>query len=276
MKPLTEGEIVEGLIRAINDKINGYGEMNLTVTEEALKHFAWASNGDMRSAYGSLELAVLSTPPTSEGKIIIDGNVAGQSSQKKLLTVDETLYYDILSAFCKSLRGSDPDAALYYAFRLIDSGCDPMLIFRRLMAHSAEDVGMANTNALNVCVSACLAYERMGAPEGLLPLSEAIICVATSPKSNSVVMAMDRAKDAVKRSGDSFVPYNLRNYNEHSPNWDGKTYVYPHDFGGYCDQQYLPDQLVGSKFYEPKSEGDEPNIKNFMERIKQISKRNND
>lgn len=271
LKPLTDDDVREGLLRAIKDEANGYGRMNLTVTKEAINHFVWAASGDMRSAYGSLELAVLSTPPDAEGGITVDAKVAEQSSQKRLLSVDETLYYDMLSAFCKSLRGSDPDAALYYAFRLIESGCDPMLIFRRLMAHAAEDVGMANTNALVVAVSACMAYERMGPPEGLIPLTEAIICVCTSPKSNSVVVARDAAIKCVRKSGDSFVPYNLRNYTEHSPNWDGKTYVYPHDYGGYFKQQYLPDAVADAEFYKPKNEGDEPRIKEFMERVKKIA-----
>ena len=176
----------------------------------------------------------------------------------------------MLSAFCKSLRGSAPDAALYYAFRLIESGCDPMLIFRRLMAHAAEDVGLANTNALVVAVSACQAYERMGAPEGYIPLTEAIICVATSPKSNSVVIARDAAIKCVKESGDSVVPYQLRNYPEHSPNHDGRKYIYPHDEGGYVKQEYMPDALLGKKFYFPKGEGDEPKIAEFMKRVENI------
>lgn len=275
LKPLSDADVKEGLSRAIADKENGFGGLNLRVTDEALNHFVWAASGDLRSAYGSLELAVLSTPPGADGSVTVDGKVAEQSSQKRLLSVDETMYYDMLSAFCKSLRGSDPDAALYYAFRLIEGGCDPMLIFRRLMAHAAEDVGMANTNALVVSVNACLAYERMGPPEGFLPLTEAIICVCTSPKSNSVVIAKDAAQACVKKHGDGFVPYQLRNYTEHSPNWDGKSYVYPHDFGGYCKQQYLPDAVKDEVFYRPKDEGDEPRIREFMERIKKIAEKNN-
>lgn len=270
LKPLSDDDVREGLMRAIKDEVNGYGKMALTVTPEAIEHFVWAAGGDLRSAYGSLELAVLSTPPSADGTVVIDAKTAEQSSQKKLLSVDETLYYDMLSAFCKSLRGSDPDAALYYAFRLIESGCDPMLIFRRLMAHAAEDVGLANTNALVVAVSACQAYERMGQPEGLIPLTEAIICVATSPKSNSVVVARDAAIACVRKSGDSFVPYQLRNYTEHSPNWDGRKYVYPHDHGGYYKQRYLPDSIGDVHFYVPKNEGDEPRIRAFMERVKKL------
>lgn len=274
LKPLSDDDVKKGLCRAIEDKENGYGLLNLKVTDEALKHFVWAADGDLRSAFGSLELAVLSTPPGSDGVITVDEKVAEQSSQKRLLSVDETLYYDMLSAFCKSLRGSDPDAALYYAFRLIDSGCDPMLIFRRLMAHAAEDVGMANTNALVVATSACYAFEHLGPPEGFIPLTEAIICVCTSPKSNSVVVARDAARKCVRTSGDSFVPYQLRNYNERYPNWDGKSYVYPHDFGGYYKQQYLPDQIKNEVFYRPKNEGDEPRIRDFMKRIKKIAEEN--
>ncbi len=274
LKPLRDEEVEEGLRRAISDEANGYGKMKLTVTDEAVAHFVWAAGGDMRSAYGSLELAVLSTMPNADGSVMIDGKVAEQSSQKKLLSVDETLYYDMLSAFCKSLRGSDTDAALYYAFRLIDSGCDPMLIFRRLMAHAAEDVGVANTNALVVATSACTAYERLGQPEGLIPLTEAIICVCTSPKSNSVIVAMDAARDCVRKSGDGFVPYNLRNYVEHSPNWDGSRYVYPHDYGGYFKQQYLPDNVRDAVFYKPGNEGDEPRISEFMQRINKLAEDN--
>ncbi len=274
LKPLSDADVEKGLKRAIEDRDNGYGALNLKLTDEALAHFVWAASGDLRSAYGALELAVLTTPPSADGSIIIDGKTAEQSSQKRLLSVDETLYYDMLSAFCKSLRGSDPDAALYYAFRLIDSGCDPMLIFRRLMAHAAEDVGMANTNALVVVTSACYAYEHLGAPEGYIPLTEAIICVCTSPKSNSVVVARDAARKCVRTSGDSFVPYQLRNYTEHSPNWDGKSYVYPHDYGGYYKQQYLPDKIKDEVFYVPKNEGDEPEIRNFLERIKKLAEEN--
>lgn len=270
LKPLNDSDIKDGVLRAISDKENGYGNLNLEVTDKAVNHFVWAANGDMRSALGSLELAVLSTSPNATGKVFVDDKVAEQSSQRRSLSVDETLYYDMLSAFCKSLRGSDPDAALYYAFRLIESGCDPMLIFRRLMAHSAEDVGLANSNALVVAVSACQAYERMGPPEGFIPLTEAIICVATSPKSNSVVVAMDAARQCVKGSGDSQVPHQLRNYNEHYPNWDGSTYKYPHDYGGYVKQQYLPEAVKNSVFYKPKSEGEEVKIKEQMERVNKL------
>lgn len=276
LKPLTNEEVKEGLSRALADKANGYGSMKLDVSDEALNHFVWAANGDLRDAYNALELAVLSSPVQPDGGIKIDIAVAEQSAQRRSLSVDETLYYDMLSAFCKSLRGSDPDAALYYAFRLIESGCDPMLIFRRLMAHSAEDVGLANTDALNTAVSACLAYERMGPPEGLIPLTEAIICVATSPKSNSVVVAMGKATACVKKSGDSQVPHQLRNYNEHYPNWDGSTYKYPHDYGGYVKQQYLPDPVKNEKFYTPGEEGGEAEIKKFMKNVQNFINKNND
>ena len=231
--------------------------------------------GDVRKAINACEL-LYEAAETKDGELLLTSEDALQVAQRSAMRYDKggDAMYDMASALMKSLRGSAPDAALYYAFRLIDSGCDPMLIFRRLMAHAAEDVGLANTNALVVSVSACLAYERMGAPEGLIPLTEAIICVCTSPKSNSVVVARDAALACVRKSGDSFVPYQLRNYTEHSPNWDGKKYVYPHDYGGYYKQQYLPDGIKDEVFYVPKNEGDEPRIREFMERVRKLEEEN--
>lgn len=186
LKPLTDEDVKEGLRRAVADKTNGYGNLDVEVTDEAYAHFAWGCSGDMRNALGGLELAVLTTPADENGKILIDETVAEQSIQKKTVSVDESTYYDMLSAFCKSLRGSDSDAALYWAFRLIESGLDPLIIFRRLVAHASEDVGLANSNALILAVSAMTAYEKLGPPEGFLALTHAIIGVCTSPKSNSV------------------------------------------------------------------------------------------
>lgn len=149
-----------------------------------------------------------------------------------------------------------------------------MMVLRRLMVHAAEDVGLANTNALNIAVSATLAYERLGAPEGFIPMAEAIICVATSPKSNSVVVAQKAVSEFVRKCGDITVPYQLRNYTEHSPNWDGNKYVYPHDYGGYCAQEYMPVGMEKVTFYEPKSEGDEPKIAAFLKRVEELEKKN--
>lgn len=271
LKPLSNNDIKKGLKRAIADKKSGYGNIKLDVSEEALDHFVWSANGDMRDAYNALELAVLSSKVDASGGIVVDKKLAEQSSQRRALSVDETLYYDMLSAFCKSLRGSSSDGALYYAFRLIESGCDPMLIFRRLIVHASEDVGMANSNALNVAVNACLAYERMGAPEGFIPLSHAIICVTTSPKSNSVVTAMKKVRACVRENGSSNVPHHLRNHNDNYPNFDGSVYKYPHDYGGYVAQSYLPEELKDMKFYQPTHEGEEADVCEFISRVKDIT-----
>ena len=213
LKSLTGDDIVKGLKRAIEDKTNGYGNMNLTVTDDALRHFAWGASGDLRNALNGLELAVLTTPPAADGSVTVDKTAAEQSIQQKTISVDESTYFDMLSAYCKSLRGSDPDAALYWAF---------------------------------------------------LALSHAIIYVCTAPKSNSVVIAMNEAQSAVKERGASYVPLHLRNTDYSTLDKSDKPYIYPHDFGGYARQQYLPDELVGTKFYRPSENGKEKEVKEFM------------
>ncbi len=267
LKSLTEDDIIKGLKRAISDKDSGYGNMRLTVTDDALKHFAWGASGDLRNALNGLELAVLTTPPAADGSITVDRTVAEQSIQQKTISVDESTYYDMLSAFCKSLRGSNPDAALYWAFRLIASGLDPLIIFRRTIAHASEDVGLADSNALIVAVNAMTAYEKLGPPEGFLALTHAIIYICTAPKSNSVVVAMDEVQSTVKARGASYVPLHLRNTDYSTLDKSEKPYIYPHDLGGYACQQYLPDELVGTKFYRPSDNGNEKDIKEFMKYI---------
>lgn len=266
-KKLDKETIKEALNRAISDKKRGYGELDLEVQDAAIEHISLMSGGDLRTAYNALELAVLTTPPSADGKTVITLKDAEQSIQKKALSYDEDSYYDIISAFCKSLRGSDSDAALYYAHRLISGGCDPLLVFRRLLAHSAEDVGMADPNALVVATSALTAFTHMGLPEGLLPLSEAIIYVCEAPKSNSVVIAMDEAKAAAESHLDDTVPHHLRNpvYMDKESKKLSAKYKYPHDYGGYVEQQYLPDSLVGSKFYRPKGAGYEKTVLKIRE-----------
>jgi len=264
-KPISSEDVIECLHRAITDKEKGLGNMPLEVSSEALKHFAWASSGDVRMALNSLELASRTTEKNSKGKIVIDLSVAEQSIQKKAMSIDETQYYDLLSAFCKSLRGSDTDAALYYSQRLILAGCDPMLIARRLVAHSSEDVGMADSNAMLLATSAMYAVEKMGAPEGLIPLSHAIIYVCEAEKSNSVVLAMNRAKEDAEYVKDDDVPNHLKNHP--SINGPKVSYKYPHDYGGYVKQQYLPNALKNRIYYEPSANGKEKNIirKKFKE-----------
>ena len=212
LKKLKEDDIITALKKALADKERGLGNYDLEVCDDALTHIARASAGDLRVAYNALELACLTTTPNENGKIIVRLKDAEESIQQKALSFDENLYYDILSAFCKSLRGSDADGALYYMQRLIQGGCDPLLLARRLVVHSAEDVGMADPNALVVATNALLAYERLGYPEGLIPLSEAVIYVCEAEKSNSVVEAMALAKEDAVNVKDDNIPAHLKNY----------------------------------------------------------------
>ena len=262
-KRLDDNTVKKALYRAINDKKRGYGELNLEVKEEAISHIAAMSGGDLRTAYNALELAVLTTEADKDGKITVTLKDAEQSIQRKALSYDENSYYDMLSAFCKSLRGSDSDAALYYAHRIISGGGDPLLIFRRLLAHSAEDVGMADPRALVVCSSAMTAFQNMGYPEGLLPLSEAIIYVCEAPKSNSVIVAMDAARAAAESNKDDTVPMHVRNavFGDKDAKEKSRQYKYPHDYGGYVEQQYLPDSLAESVFYKPGNNGFEKQVR---------------
>lgn len=268
LKRLTEKEIKGALIKALSDKERGLGNYDTEVSDDALNHIANMSAGDLRVAYNALELAVLTTPPDSSGKIVVTLSDAEESIQRKALSYDEDLYYDILSAFCKSLRGSDSDAALYYMQRLVQGGCDPLLIARRVIAHASEDVGMADPMAMVVATNALLAFEKTGLPEGLLPLSQAIIYVCEADKSNSVVVAMNAAKDDAVNRKDDFVPKHLRNavYASKEDKAISKTYKYPHDYGGYVEQQYLPDGLVGRKYYVPSDNGYEKTVKEIRKR----------
>ena len=268
LKKLKESDIEKALRKAVVDKENGLGNYDLEVLDEAIEHIARASAGDMRVAYNALELAALTTTPNADGKIVVTLKDAEESIQQKAMSFDENLYYDILSAFCKSLRGSDANAALYYMQRLIQGGCDPLLLARRLIVHSAEDVGLADPNALVVATNAMLAFERLGLPEGLIPLSEAIIYVCEAEKSNSVVEAMYSAKEDAIVVKDDDIPSHLKNY-EFASNEDKKLkggYKYPHNYGGFVEQQYLPDKLKDKVYYIPKSNGYENTIKEIRKR----------
>lgn len=258
---LTEENIREGIKRAIADKERGLGNMNLQVSDEAISHLAWASGGDMRTALNALELACLTTHADGDGIIRVGKSEAEQSIQQKALSMTEDMYYDMISAFIKSMRGSDSSAALYWAERLLEAGCDPMLIARRIMIHACEDVGLADPNAIVVASSCVSAFERIGLPEGKIPLAEGIIYVSEAPKSNKVVDALYKADDAVKNVKHETVPLYLRdpNYKDKSETVYG--YKYPHDYGGWVKQQYLPDELKDEVFYAPTENGFEKTIK---------------
>ena len=211
-KSLSDDTVKNAMLKALKDKKRGLGKYDTQVSDEAVKHIASMSGGDLRVAYNAIELAVLTTPPQADGKIVVTLKDAEQSIQKKALSFDENLYYDILSAFCKSLRGSDANAALYYMQRLIKGGCDPLLLARRLVVHSAEDVGLADPNALVVATNALVAFQNLGLPEGLIPLTEAVIYVCEAEKSNTVVEAMYAAGADAESVRDDNIPAHLKNY----------------------------------------------------------------
>ena len=257
-KRLSEEDVKSAMLRAISDKKNGLGNYDLTVEEKALDHLVWASDGDLRTALNALELAVMTTNPDKDGRITIDLETAQQSIQKKALSIDESTYYDMLSAFCKSLRGSDSDAALYWAERLIQAGCDPLLVARRTLVHSSEDVGMADPMALVVANAAVEAYKNLGMPEGKIPLYNAIIYVCEASKSNSVVEAMYGAERLVAENKDDNVPPYLRDTHYHTDKVTGYKYV--HDYGGWVEQTYLPESIKDAQLYKPSKNGKEKEL----------------
>ncbi len=264
-KRLSEEDIRGALLKALKDKRNGLGEYDAEVEDCAIEHIARTAGGDLRTAYNALELAVLTTPVGEGGKIHVTLADAEQSIQRKSLSYNEDAFYDYLSAFCKSLRGSDANAALYYAMRLIEGGCDPMIIARRLVVHSSEDVGMADPNALVVASSAMYVLEKTGYPEGLIPLSNAIVYVCEAPKSYSVKNAMLAAQhDAREVRDDEGVPAYLKDntFGDSETKAQSKNYKFPHDYaGGYVEQQYLPNALKDKIYYVPSDYGFERTVK---------------
>lgn len=262
--PLTEADVMSAMGRALADPERGFGKLAVDMAPEAMRHIAHVANGDVRMALGAVELAVLTTPAGADGKIHVDLAVAEESIQKPMLRCDESLYYDMLSAFCKSLRGSDSDAALAWFARLLYAGVDPRLIMRRVLAHASEDVGMANPIAMLQAAAAAQDLEFMGMPEARLPMAQAIIAVCESPKSNSVVMAIDRATEDAQKGGFQPVPIHLRDthYKGHEKLNAGEGYLYAHDFPGhYVKQVYAPLEASGMPYYLPSEEGFEREIR---------------
>ena len=268
-KQLSNDDIIGALQAAVKNRHKGLGKMGVTATDEALFHIASMAAGDLRTAYNALELAALTTPRNEDGEIVITLADAEQSIQRKALSYSEDTYYNFLSAFCKSLRGSDANAALYYAMRLLEGGCDPMLVARRLVVHSAEDVGMADPRALQIATSAMYALERIGYPEARIPLAEAIIYVCEAEKSNSVVEAMYAAVADAREVRDDQIPAYLKDssYGSKEDKVNSGKYKYPHNYEtGYVEQQYLPDALKDKIYYTPNDRGYEKEVKEIRKR----------
>ena len=258
--PLSDEDVMLAMRRALEDRERGFGDKAVRMDEDAMRHIARIANGDVRSALGALELAVLTTEPGADGTIHVTLSVAEESIQKPVIRCDESLYYDMLSAFCKSLRGSDSDAALAWFARLLYAGVDPRLIARRIIAHASEDVGLANPTAMLQAVAAAQALEFVGLPEARLSLAQAIIAVCESPKSNSVVMALDSSVADAQKGGFGPVPIHLRDthYAGHERLGSGAQYLYPHDFPGHwVRQKYMPPEVEGRRYYVPSDQGQE-------------------
>ena len=262
--PLTIQDVEKAMRAALADKERGLGTLNIKIDDDAFEHIAATANGDARSALNALELAALTTAPDEEGCIHIDAAVAAESVQKKVVNVDDEQFYNMLSAFCKSLRGGDSDAAIAWFARLVYAGVDPRVICRRLIAHASEDVGLANPQAMTQAVAAAQALELIGMPEAQLSITQAIIFICESPKSNSVVMAMDAAFADAERIPDQPVPMHLRDtaYKGADKLGNGKGYKYPHDYPGHVVQQeYMPPSVKGRRYYVPGELGNEGKIR---------------
>jgi putative ATPase len=273
LKSLSQDNIIEIARLAVEDEERGLGAYNASISEEALEFLAINASGDARKALNAIELAVTTTDRNEDGKIHITTDVLKECLQKKVLNYDKDgdSHYDIISAFIKSMRGSDPDATVHYLGRLIESGEQPEFIARRIVIAASEDVGNADPNALVVATNCMLALERIGMPEGRIILAQAALYIACAPKSNSCYMAIDAAIADVQNKDIGYVPMHLRDshYSGAKKLEHGVGYLYPHDYPGhYIKQQYLPDELVGRKYYKPSKEGYEKNIGSILEKRK--------
>lgn len=272
LKPLSKEDIKTLINRAVYDKDKGMGAFNAHIDDDALEFLADISNGDARNALNAVELGILTTKASADGIIHITLEIAQECIQKRVIKYDKTgdNHYDTVSAFIKSMRGSDPDAAVYYLARMLYAGEDVKFIARRMMICASEDVGNADPQALQVAVSAAQAVERIGMPEARIILAQAVIYIATAPKSNAAIMAIDKAMETVKDQTTAPVPSHLQDahYKSAGKLGHGIGYKYSHDYPNhYVRQQYLPDTLVGTQFYEPTDMGYEKNIKEHMRRI---------
>ena len=273
LKPLEKQDIRELVIRAVYDTEKGMGTYGADITDEAADFLADVANGDARAALNAVELGILTTDKSEDGKIHITIDVAAECIQKRVVRYDHDgdNHYDTISAFIKSMRGSDPDAAVYYLARMLYAGEDVKFIARRIMICASEDVGNADPNALVVAVSAAQAVERIGMPESQIILSQAAAYVATAPKSNAAYVGIQNAMKAVANMRTMPVPAHLqdKHYKGAEELGHGLGYKYAHDYPNhYVTQQYLPDGMEGMRFYEPSENGYEKKIREHMEFIK--------
>jgi putative ATPase len=274
LKPLDKEDIKTLLLRAVTDVERGFGSYKVRLHEDALEFLADVANGDARAALNALELGVLTTERSDDDYIHITIEVASECIQKRALKYDKDgdNHYDTISAFIKSMRGSDPDAAVYYLARMLYAGEEVAFIARRIMICAAEDVGNADPNALMVAVSASLAAERLGMPEAQIVLSQAAIYVASAPKSNSAVTAIGTAMKVVETERTATIPPYLRDahYEAAEKLGHGIGYKYAHDYkNNYVKQQYLPDEIKDYVFYKPSNNGYEKNIREYFKKIKE-------
>ncbi len=265
LKPLTEDEIHVIIMRSLKDGLRGLGELNVEMAPEALSHLITLSNNDARVALNTLEMAVINTPPDADGKRYITLPTIEDALQHRALPYDKDgeQHYDIISALHKSMRGSDPDASLYWLARMLEAGEDPLYIARRLVRFASEDVGMADPQALVITMAAQQAVHFIGLPEGNLALAEAVVYLATAPKSNSLYEAYSRAQEEVKQGPSESVPLHLRNpVTPLMKDMDyGKGYKYAHDYPGhFVEQQNLPDALQNRRYYTPSDQGYEKQV----------------
>lgn len=277
LKPLSRDDIKALINRAVYDKDKGMGAYDAVIEEDALEFLADLSGGDARHALNAIELGVMTTNRSDDGKIHITLEVAQECIQKRAVRYDKTgdNHYDTISAFIKSMRGSDPDAAVYYLARMLYAGESVTFIARRIMICAAEDVGIADPQALQVAVNASLAVERVGMPEAQIILSEAAMYVACAPKSNACVKAIGEAMSTVEQTGNLPIPSHLQDahYKGAAKLGHGTGYLYAHDYpNNYVNQQYLPYELSGKEFYRPSGNGYEVKVKEHMQRIKKEAK----
>ncbi|MFC1929981.1 replication-associated recombination protein A [Chloroflexota bacterium] len=265
LKPLNEEEIQVIILRALKDRLLGIGDLNVEIAPEALSHLIRMSNQDARIALNTLEIAALSTPPEADGKRYVLLSTIEDALQRRAVIYDKAgdQHFDNISALHKSMRGSDPDAALYWLVVMLEAGEDPLYIARRLVRFASEDVGMADPQALVVAMAVQQAVHFIGMPEGDLALAEAVVYLSTAPKSNSVYEAYTRAQEEVKKSSSESVPLHLRNpaTSLMEEMGYGKDYKYAHDYPEhFVEQQYLPNTLRGKRFYTPSKQGYEKEI----------------